>query len=527
MMLRTRPLLSLFILTLFLSCTQEEPAGNYPIMGNLALGKHPVGYKTLFVYDQSQVGIPYSDWKGKLYPNHNPSLGRQHQINIWYPAQAGTGTRIKYEHYVHLAGRHTSFEETDSSKRFGEQLFTNWTNDLGANGAFGKEQVEMLMELEVSSRLDARPTEGNFPVIVIPNESHPVQHSITAEFLASQGYVVVGFAPKGRFSSGLEISAIGLEKGVDDLEFVLGEVSKLPFANMDQVALAANAIYSSICAAAVARNQKLRALISLEGGLPSEFEQRLLRESVFYEAERIRTPMLIMYSPHPAIDPEYISHLTYAKRYFARFPTMSEFVALNYGMFDSMIPNIIGKHEGGAQVGYETMNRLMLRFLNKHLKMSVTDVFANDFMESTQNTIDTTFIQDAFVAPPNIAEMKQLFLDGGFELVDSIYQNLKADGNPQPFSSTFYHNYRDWLAWQRDPDYVHRKALYTLGLESYPASAVINFYFAYYAEKTGDTSAAIQYFQEALNLMGEDETVSASERRRLGQYAENALDELR
>ena len=93
----------------------------------------------------------------------------------------------------------------------------------------------------------------------------------------------------------MEISTIGLETAVDDLEFVLGAIGELPIVDLSAIALIGNAISSSVCAAAASRNQKIKALVSLEGGLPSAFEQRLLKQSVFYQAEK-----------HPASDPGHL-----------------------------------------------------------------------------------------------------------------------------------------------------------------------------------------------------------------------------
>ena len=111
--------------------------------------------------------------------------------------------------------------------------------------------LDQLMLLDVPAQLEAEVLGGMFPVVVFPNSSSPALHSIMAEYLASNGYVVAGFVPKGRFSSGMEFSGVGLETAVIDLEFVLNKISELPYVNMNQVTLGGNAIYSSVSAAVV------------------------------------------------------------------------------------------------------------------------------------------------------------------------------------------------------------------------------------------------------------------------------------
>lgn len=513
---------------LFVCCHKQEQLA-YPIMGNLKLGDHAVGFNTLFLYDESRSAIPFSDWEGKLYANQASSKGRQFQINIWYPATAGSGVPMTYGDYVELMGRQTNFNNSEEQKQFAKQLFIKQTNDLGGNRKFTAQQLTTLTELNVVSKSQAEIKKGKFPVVIFPNGSSPAFQSIMCEFLASHGYVVVAFAAKGRFAFGLETSTIGLETAVDDLEFVMSKLSELPYTDMKQVGLLANAISSSICALAISKNNKIKGMVSLEGGLPSSFEQGLLKQSVFYEPAHIQVPILFIYAPHPAINPKYTFHLKHAQRYYAHFPEMSEFAMLNYGMFDSMIPEIIGKQKGNTQKGFEQANVLALRFLNHVLKQEQLEVFDDDFKRIAKPTIDTMFIREAIPTAPSIAIMKDLFLRKGFKAIDSTYQDLVRKGNQFPFSKTFYPALRDWLAWKKDPDYVFRKQLYKLALNSYPQSAKINYNFAYYCQKTGKNEQAITYYQKAIQLLTTDHQsdLSQAERNRIKAYAEEGLNELK
>ena len=141
---------------MILSCRAEREAPTPPIMGNLSLGPYQVGFKTLFQYDKTKVGIPFSDWNGKLTKNHIVDLGRQYQINLWYPAVPGSGTAIQYEHYVKLMGRQTNFGESEAQEAFALQTFIKQTNDLGGNGRFTRESLDTLLALDVFARLDGK-----------------------------------------------------------------------------------------------------------------------------------------------------------------------------------------------------------------------------------------------------------------------------------------------------------------------------------------------------------------------------------
>jgi hypothetical protein len=519
---------ALCLLILVMGCTEKDQEIVPAMMGDLALGSYQVGYQTLFLYDETRLGVPFSDWKGNLYHNHDPALGRQFQINIWYPSKTGTGTPINYSHYVHLMGRQTNFEDSETNRLFGEQVMLNQTNDLGAGGKFGADELDELMQLKVLSRLAAVPLEEQFPVVAFPNGSNPASHSIMAEYLTSHGYVVVGFAPKGRFSSSLEISTIGIETGVDDLEYVLGKIGDLPFADLNNVTIAGNAIASSIGAAAVSRNQKIKAMASIEGGLPSAFEQRLLSKSVFYEAENIQVPSLFIYAPHPSINPTYTYHLKYAKRHYAHFPHMSEFVMLNYGMFDQFVPDIIGSHTGSTQGGFETACLLLRRFLDKYLKHSDLALFDQAFLDQSQGIIDTTFTLEPLAAAPNIAELKDLFNRRGFAAIDSVYHSLKSNGNNQPFSRSFYRDYRAWLSWGKDDTYQLRYELYQLAYDSYPKSSMVNYHLGLYAHRSMHIPMAMTHYAKSMELLADDDDVllTTPERKRIKANAENALKDL-
>ncbi|WP_230935486.1 alpha/beta hydrolase family protein [Psychroserpens luteolus] len=530
-MATTKKYTAILLLLVILGCQKQDTVDNFPIMGNLPMGEYQVGFQTLFTYDLTKNAIPYSDWDGNLYQSPTSENGRQYQINIWYPAQPDSGTRLKYADYINLMGRQTNFGESEEQKTFARQTFITQTRNLKNirdtenKEELNTEQLNQLLDLDIFARLDAQPAEGQYPVVIYPNGSSPAYQSITCEFLASHGYVTVAFAPKGRFSSGMEISTTGLEVAVDDLEFVLGKVSEKSNADMNQVSILANAISSSVGAAAVSRNEKFKAFISLEGGFISAFEQRLLNGSSFYKPENIQTPILFIYSPHPSIDPKYTSHLKYADRYYAHFPKISEFAMLNYGMFDEFIPDIIGAHSGNTKKGFETANELILRFLNQTIKGESGELFDDSFM-SSRNQIDTTFVLPSLPKPPNMAVLKDTFWKEGFDAIETIYQQLKSEGNPQPFSMNFYTEYRDWLAWKKDEDYVYRSRLYDLAYDSYPKSARINYYAGYFSMKREMNEKAKRFYRQALSLCESDEDLSASEKSTLRTYASEDLNSL-
>ena len=207
---------------------------------------------------------------------------------------------------------------------------------------------------------------------------------------------------------------------------------------------------------------------------------------------------------------------------------MSEFAMLNFGMFDSFIPSIIGKHEAKPQKGYEMANELTLRFLNIHAKNKPLELFDEGFIVKANPIIDTTFILESQPAPPNITRLKDLFIRSGMEAIDSTYRALKNAGNPQPFSTSFYPAYRNWLAWKKDPDYSGRLKLYQLAFDSYPESARINYYLGNYLQKNGFWDQARRHFDRTIQLLEapNEQELRPAERLRIRQNVEQAMKEL-
>ena len=503
---------------------QKLPPANSALKGNLSWGKHEVGFQTIFDRDKSKAAVPFSDWDGHLYALPDTVMGRPYQINIWYPAKKGDGRAIHFDHYIQLMGRQVQFEASEEQRAFANDLFIQQTNALGGDGNFRTEHLEKILRLPMAARLNADPLQGPFPLVLYPNGSSPAFQCVTAEFLASHGFVVVGVASKGRYASGLEVSTVGLQTAADDVQYVLSKTSTLPFVEANRIGLIANAISASVCALVHARNQNIDALVSLEGGLPSAFERRLLKDCPAFAPSKMRAPMLFIYAPHPSIDPAHTFDFTFASRSYAHFPDMSEFVMLSYGQLDQYVPDIIGSHEGDVQAGFETANELVLKFFTQHLLGESTPLF-----EGIDTAIvDTTFQHEALVSTPNIAELKDLFLEHGFEVLDSVYWSAKSRGLDQPFDFEFYVAFRDWLAWKKDPQHIFRKKLYELAADSYPNRLKVRYNLAYYQELSGSKDEALQSYHEVLDLIraNVDVTVTQAQIQLIRSYVDESLGQL-
>lgn len=509
-------ILTLFVL--FADCSPEHvEISKPPMWGDLHTGAYDVGFKTIFTYDLARPAVPYSDWDGKLY-TFDQAEGRQMQINVWYPANpSAKSKRLYFDHYLNLLARQTDFGPIDQQKEdFAAQQYIAKTNALGGNGSFTAQKLDSLNNLETFATLEARPAEGSFPLLVFPNGGSPAFQSIMCEYLASHGFVVGAMAAKGQDAFTDEASFRSIETAVTDLEFALRKLLEIPQVNREKIAMIGNAITSSQIVAYQSRNSNIDAIISLEGGLLSSFEQNILKKTAYYTPEAVDVPILAIYAPHPAIDPEYIFHLKYAERYFVHFPQMTEFHFLNYGPFDRFVPNIIGEHEGGVQKGYEWACQYVLRFLEAYLsedQSSLSFLLEGPPAEAVEH-IDTFFIKNALAKPPNITYLKDAFTKEGFTFIDSVYQAHRATDS-MPLSKQFYADFKDWLAWQKDPTYENRYQLYKLAYDSYPESALVNYYLTYYALQTDRKEESRFHNRKALSLLDTDNDPELTSERKI------------
>ncbi len=489
----------------------------------LKFGSHDVGFRTIFSYDISRPAIPYSDWDGKLYPTRE-TKGRQMQINVWFPATATKqSSRIRFQHYVELTGRQIDFGPlSEKSRKFTDEQFIKKVNALGGNGTFNAKKLDKLKVLKTGAWYNAKPVDKKFPLIVFPNGGSPAFQSVMCEYFASHGFVVAAVVLKGQHAFGGDISVRGIETVVDDLGFAINKLMEIPQVNKDQIGLIGNGFASSQIVAYQTRNANVDCIVSLDGGLLSQFEQEILKRTAFYSPEAVNVPILAIHSPHPSIDPKHISHLKYADHYVFHFPKLSEFHYLNFGPFESQVPNIIGKPKGDVKRGHAIASQYCLNFFKAILLKNKN---CQDFLAAThpptefRGHVKETYKRKGIATPPNIANLKNAFFSKGFDSIEQIYRKLKPQ-NKTPFSREFYKEMRDWLAWKKDPKYENRFRLYKLAVDSYPDSAIANYYFAYFAMKSGKKKISKEYNEKALRLLeiDNDDALTFKRKARMKAY---------
>lgn len=500
-----------------------------PLWGDLKPGRHAVGYRTIFARDLSRPSI--------AAPNRMPGSagsGRQMQINVWYPADAATARRfapMRFEEYARLLLQETDFAplRVAQERQVAEKFLENPV-ELGGAADKIRPHLPALMRMMTAAIKDAPPSAGRFPLVVFPSYRTPATQSIMCEYLASHGFVVASIGLKGTLDAEPEISLAGVETLSADMQFAVGTLRALPVVDGEKLALIGLGFSATGCMALLTRNTEVDALISLDGGILSAFEDRMLKRTPFYEVSAIRAPLLAIHAPHPNIDPVFLDQYKYSTRHVVHFPRMSEFYFLNYGMMEKFVPGIIGTPPGDTKAGFEWASRYCLHFLKAYLNGEPASM---EFLrnEPSKNLVPENLLavslKKELTSPPTLTQLKAMIQKDGIGSLIYLYRRLKDD-DPQPFSQETFTNLYNWLSYRRDPDWQSRKSLSLLRVESYPESSRAHFTLAGVALQLGEKELARKHYTEALRLLENDPdpTLDYGTRKRIEQGAQQNLKNL-
>lgn len=496
----------------------------------LLSGKHKVGFKIIQAYDLSRPFLPQQQ-AGilKETPKEFKNKGRQIQISLWYPAKKTKGIQpINFEYYIHQLSQITAASGlNNSTKAQGWKLFLKDTKDLGGTKNT-LERLKKVGDIKTQAYLNPPFQNGKYPLVLFPAIYPTTQISIMAEYLAGQGYIVAGIPNLGITSTAPEINAAGLNAMAQDVLFALAQLSTLANINQDKVAVMGNAYNSTVAAMTLLMNPNIDALISLEGGLLSDYEQQILKQHLLYEVATFDRPLLAIYAPHPSINPKKINHFKYAERHFVHFPQMKEYHFLSYGSLEQQIPQIIGKTPKNVQQGFEWGCRYVHQFLDAKLK---NEAKAHQFLQNDQKNGEGVWqfhMQPGLPAPPSMSSLKHTFTTKGMKGIERLYQSMRQK-DTAPFSMKYFDELFKWLGWaSRDPKLTFRYKLADMMLDSHPTSPLSHYFKAAIANVKKEMAIAQKHIHLMIKWLEKDTSndLITKRRHRLRKYAQRTLDKL-
>ena len=499
-MLRTLP-------TLLLAFVLAHTATAADFTPSAPPGPYRVGLHVRQQYDRARV---YQHPRNPVTAQATSGdRSRPLQTLIWYPA-IGTGGALTYRDYVTTVATEEEFSRMpDQVRRATDALVET-----------RPPQVQRDLASPMRALRDAPERPGKFPVVIYaPSHSaYAIENTDLCEYLASHGYIVIATPSLGPRSHAMTADLEGAEAQADDIGFLVGYAQTLPQADTNRIAVVGHSWGSLASVLAAARDDRIRALVTLDGSLRYAYDyvNGGPRAARYVTPERLGIPLLYMtrLQDEGAIGSELLARMRYADVYLATLDAASHMDFSSWSL--RMAPDAAFGKRTRAQSAqaYGAMARMVERFLDARLR---NDAPARRQLDDAlaANRPPAGFVSFAVHratgAPPTLDTFLEQLGQQGFEHIAAIYDRLHAQNPDLALDPLQAH---DWgMKLLRERRAADAMQVFRLGVKLYPE----RFDFLYDGlgqayEAAGERDAAIANYRQALAL----EPAQAHARERLG-----------
>lgn len=495
-----KPLLRCAVLFCALGLSLSATAQTSPFRFTEKPGPYAVGLKVVEQYDRSRAYQPLTNALGKPFEGER---ARPLQTLVWYPAGSNSGKAMTVGDYVRLVATETSFGKPDAA-----DVISNYKDDLG------KSMDEALWAVR-----DATPTLGKFPLVIYaPSYSSTSwENADLCELLASHGYVVIASPDMGANSRGMSEDVGGINAQASDIEFLIGYAASLPGTDMSEIAVAGWSWGGISNLFAAARDNRIKALIDLDGSV--RYFPGLVKQAGDVQPEQMTIPLLFFaqgettrenlasQSENPAqTGPSALNAWTHGDLLTV------EMLGLAHPEFSSMFQRQIvwknferwrkadyGREDGIA--GYAWVARYTVNFLDAYLKH---DREASSFLKKTPAAngvpphLFTANFRPARGLAPGMDGFRGELGRQGFDHAADVYAAMKKD---QPDFSLAED---PLIAWAYDllnhghvPESI---AIFKLTVQEYPKSSNAYESLGEAYARSGQKASAMKAFKKALDI---------------------------
>ncbi|HVT39296.1 MAG TPA: hypothetical protein VHE78_09645 [Gemmatimonadaceae bacterium] len=203
-----------------------------PLWAGLHSGQHGVGFQIIDTVDATRT---FPAASGKAGP-------RPMRLYVWYPASGRTGRVLTIADLVPESWANPGVMVPAEPRAFAQALMRARSGPAFAT--MSDSAANALLATPLAARLGAAPTAGRWPVILLA-PGQPLAMPVAAEYLASNGMLVIGVARKGGQtyeSVNFTPNPEAIDTDADDLAFALGVARGRRDARAEQLGLVA---YSS------------------------------------------------------------------------------------------------------------------------------------------------------------------------------------------------------------------------------------------------------------------------------------------
>lgn len=497
---------------------QKSPAR--PLWGELAPGPYKVGFRVLYRLDRSRV------WDTSADSLSRSEFRRPIRISLWYPAlRRVSGRAMLYRDYVQFKPPNAYFARADSVLERRET--TSWDNAFKGSGHSSAE----LLNLPVMARTDANAAVETFPLVLYSegwNSSSQNDNSVLAEFLASHGYVVATVPQVGTSSRSLTlgINPVDLETQMRDIEFAMAIVQEQPFVDNRKLALMGWSMGGVVSLWLTARNPNVDAIIGLDASFRARDYVSMVLASPYFDIRQIRAPLLALQSGNTKYlsgqDDLVVDSLHFTERLTGRVADITHGDFSDFAMVARLFPvNIQDRTAAQASRGHIAICETVLGFLNVvfHNKSSPT-AGLRQFGSEPNPVVSLRFQEGAVI--PSEEEWLAMLDSSGFERTLARYQEIRRK---YPTLAVTRYSVLNRLSYSlRDNGKVDLAiSAFRLNAAAYPtlADAYDSLADGYLAK--GDLASARQAYEQVLNALSGDTSLSPSSREEYKNRAEQYL----
>ncbi|MEW6130385.1 MAG: hypothetical protein AB1757_25345 [Acidobacteriota bacterium] len=341
----------IFLFAIFLTVSTDLVAQN-SLWGNLEKGKYEVGLRLKTIKD---------------------SEGRPIEIFLWYPAKNSKNVKsMTFVEYYKLS------EKNLKDVQLSESLAQDITGD---SKGIDKDTTDKILNSKMKASRETPMIKGKFPLILWSSRhSTVVSQSVLSEYLASYGFIVAFAQYAGEPlpfpfqinepEKKLEV----LETHVKGLESALSNLRLMKNGDAEKIAV----ISWSYGGESALKLQMRQSDIDLVIGLSSiRFDRGPYQGRFMLEAKKLNIPYVLLWETigtngQPEPIPLIFNELP-KESYYLEFKELRHG---NFNVLEGFIPSLFGikkvqpwsKNDGFAQIGYETICRYSLSYLDYFLK---------------------------------------------------------------------------------------------------------------------------------------------------------------
>jgi dienelactone hydrolase len=433
--------------------------------GKLPPGPHGVGFKSLWRLDDSRRYNMTFDDRTTYASCKAP---RPILINIWYPAKKDADDK-PMPHREYLEIKSADPQLAKFSTKLAEYNRAVIAQELMGRSAKELSDTEkglltQFLDSPTFCIRNAPPKEGKFPLVIYHSGhgSSFEDNSILCEFLASQGYVVLGSAFQN--PSGTSFGVDGNETSVRDLEYLIGYARQLPGVDWNHIGVIGHS--GGAHAALMFRAQShcaADAIISLDTTqdyyslVDNRWED--MTTTVVKNRRNMTGPLLLVANPHAFF--QMADSLSSARRYYLTIKELdhNDFIAqgcirkdLRYRLHLGD-PNQTAEDRakekaglGAVEAGYDSLCAYVLRFLDAELKGDAPgiDFLAKQYRNTKlggdephvdympEGRTDADPYKEDIALPPTPRQLRPFLRERGSERTIAVLKRFRKEAPTQP-----------------------------------------------------------------------------------------------